>query len=135
MRIAFLTSLGHSEKKEKTVSYGRSDNGDGAKRCEQEKQLSPSLFVFSLLSRRAALQLCERVELNRLVECYAPRLFGLLRPRRIKLSSICIIDQFLSSLILQLPSILLSHHLHFFPLALRTHRLHVWHSLGPLGCG
>ena len=62
MRIAFLTSLGHSEKKEKTVSYGRSDNGDGAKRCEQEKQLSPSLFVFSLLSRRAALQLCERVE-------------------------------------------------------------------------
>ena len=42
---------------------------------------------------------------NRLVECYAPRLFGLLRPRRIKLSSICIIDQFLRSLIQQLPSI------------------------------
>ena len=136
MRIAFLTSLGHSEKKKmKTVSCGHSDNGDGAKRCEQEKQPSPSLFVFFLLSRPRRTPVMCMNAWNRLVKCYPPRLLGLLRPRRITLSSICIIVQFIRILIQQLLSILLPHHLYFFPLALRTHRLHVWHSLGPLGCG
>ena len=125
MQIASLTSSGHSEKKtkKKTVSCGRSDNENGAKRCEREKQLSSSLFVFSLLCRVTPHSSYVKAW-NRPVECYAPPLLGLLRPRRITLSSICIIVQFIHSLIQQLLSILLPHHLHFFPT-----------RPGPLGCG
>ena len=89
-------------------------------------------FLLALSSHRSSSYVNEW---NRIVECYSLRLLGLLRPWGMKLSSNCIIVQFIRSLIQQLLSILLPHHLHFFPLALRTHRLHVWHSLGPLGCG
>ena len=57
----------------KTVSCGRSDNGDGAKRFEQEKQPSPSLFVFSLLSRPRRFPVMCMNAWNRLVKCYPPR--------------------------------------------------------------
>ena len=136
MRIAFLTSLGHSGKKKKErkqSAAGVQIMGMAQKDVSRKNNsLPPYLFSpCSLVAPRSSYVNAW----NRLVECYSPGLLGLLRPWRMKLSSNCIIVQFIRSLIQQLLSILLPHHLHFFPLALRTHRLHVWHSLGPLGCG
>lgn len=114
MRIAFLTSLGHSEKKKKkAVSCGRSDNGLAQKDVSKKNNsLPPYLFSpCSLVAPRSSYVNAW----NRLVECYSPGLLGLRRPWRMKLSSNCIIVRFIRSLIQQLLSILLPHHLHFFP--------------------
>lgn len=134
MRIAFVTSLGHSEKKRKRkqsaagVQKMRRAQKDGSRKNNS----LPPYFFFSLLSRHAALQLCERVKQVSRVLCFSPP-----RPPSASANK-TFLDLYNCSVHTQphptITKYLTTSSLAYFPTS-ASDGLHVWHSLGPLGCG